>query len=156
MLALFNFFFVSDAGTKGKTDLISLDCHRTSKGEKTDKYSFEAMDVGEVLMINLHSDACSWFFKNPDWFVNRISVISSTEKDSFEFPCHQWVFPDVAVIQRGGNKQYIKRECFIKISKHREVAWKSEKQQTFFNFEVFVYQMSPSFEIFDIASQTDN
>ena len=96
--------FYSVAGTKGKTDLISLDSDRTtSKEANTDEYSIEAMDVGEVLMINLRNDGGGWCHKKSDWFVNKIHVTSSSEKESFDFPYYGWVSSGVTVIQRGGN-----------------------------------------------------
>ena len=58
------------------------------------EYSVEAMDVGEVLMIHLHNNGGGWWYKNPDWFVNRISVISFSQQNPFEFPCYRWVLSD--------------------------------------------------------------
>ena len=84
--------------------MISLESHRTSsKAEKTDEYSIEAMDVGEVLMINLRNDGGGWCHKNSDWFINKIHVTSSSERGSFDFPYYGWVSSGVTVIQRGGN-----------------------------------------------------
>ena len=92
-------FTSSTAGTKGKTNLISIECHRTSaKGKYMDEYSVELMDVGEVLMIHLHKDSGKL-----DWFVNKIQVKSSTENATFEFVCFRWVLSDETVIQREGN-----------------------------------------------------
>lgn len=64
------------------------------------------MDVGEVVMIHVHKDgASSWCYKKQDWFLNKIKVTSSTEKDPFDFLFYGWVFSDVAVIHRGGNNE---------------------------------------------------
>ena len=68
------------------------------------KYHVEAMDVGEVLMIHLHNNGGGWWYKNPDWFVNRISVISSSQQNPFEFPCYRWVLSDLVVFEGKGNK----------------------------------------------------
>lgn len=85
-------------GTKGKTDMFKLDSwgNDFERGD-TDEYSIEAMDVGEILMIHLRNDGRGWWFKNPDWFVNKISVISSTQDDPFEFPCYRWVLSEMVV-----------------------------------------------------------
>ena len=96
--------FFAFLGTKGKTSLFSLES--ASKAENMDEYSIKAMDVGEVVMINLHNDGASgWFFKKQDWFLNEIQVTSSTEKDSFNFQFYCWVFSGVIVIHRGGNSK---------------------------------------------------
>lgn len=64
------------------------------------------MDVGEVVMIHVHKDgASSWCYKKQDWFLNKIKVTSSTEKDPFDFLFYGWVFSVVAVIHRGGNNE---------------------------------------------------
>lgn len=91
-------------GTKGKTDLIKLDNwgNDFERGE-VDEYSIEAMDVGKVLMIQLHNDGGGWWYKNPDWFVNKISVLSSSQEDPFEFPCYRWVLSDLSVFEGKGN-----------------------------------------------------
>ena len=68
------------------------------------EYHVEAMDVGEVLMIHLHNNGGGWWYKNPDWFVNRISVISSSQQNPFEFPCYRWVLSDLVVFEGKGNK----------------------------------------------------
>ena len=71
------------------------------KGD-VDEYSVEAMDVDEVLMVHLHNSGGGWWHKNPDWFVNRISVISSSQEDPFEFPCYRWVLSDLVVFEGKG------------------------------------------------------
>ncbi|XP_022800953.1 allene oxide synthase-lipoxygenase protein-like [Stylophora pistillata] len=87
-------------GTKGKTDFIKLDNwgNDFERGD-VDEYSVEAIDVGEVLMVHLHNDRGGWWYKNPDWFVNKIAVISSTQDDPFEFPCYRWVLSDLVVFE---------------------------------------------------------
>ena len=69
-----------------------------------DEYSVEAMDVGELLMVHLNNDGGGWWHKNPDWFVNKISVISSKQlqEDPFEFPCYRWVLSDLVVFEGKG------------------------------------------------------
>ena len=72
------------------------------KGD-ADEYSVEAMDVGKVLMVQLHNDRGGWWYKNPDWFVNKIAVLSSTQDyEPFEFPCHRWVLSDLMVFEGKG------------------------------------------------------
>ncbi|KAM7441211.1 Arachidonate 5-lipoxygenase [Porites harrisoni] len=91
---------VSLIGTKGKTDMINLDNwgNDFERGD-VNEYSVEAMDVGEALMIHLHNNGGGWWYKNPDWFVNRISVISSSQQNPFEFPCYRWVLSDLVVFE---------------------------------------------------------
>ena len=95
--------FSRNKGTKGKTDLIKLDNwgNDFERGD-VDEYSIEAMDVGKVLMIQLHNDGGGWWYKNPDWFVNKITVLSSSQEDPFEFPCHRWVHSDLSVFEGRG------------------------------------------------------
>lgn len=92
-------------GTKGKTDMIKLDNwgNDFERGD-VDDYSVEAMDVGEILVVHLHNDGGGWWYKNPDWFVNKISIISSkqVQDDPFEFPCYRWVMSDLVVFEGKG------------------------------------------------------
>lgn len=93
---------ISITGTKGKTDMIKLDNwgNDFERGD-VDDYSVEAMDVGEILIVHLHNDGGGWWHKNPDWFVNKISIISSkqVQDDPFEFPCYRWVMSDLVVFE---------------------------------------------------------
>ena len=99
-----------NTGTKGKTKMIKLDNwgNDFEKGD-VDEYSVEAMDVGEVLMVHLHNSGGGWWHKNPDWFVNRISVISSSQEDPFEFPCYRWVLSDLVVFEGKGKVTSIQK-----------------------------------------------
>ena len=92
------------AGTKGRTDALSLDkwFHNDFEKGHTDEYTVGAMDVGQVLLLQLHSDGGGWWHKNPDWFVNRISVISAKNSESYEFPCNRWVQNELKVFQGKG------------------------------------------------------
>ena len=91
-------------GTKGKTDLIKLDNWGNDfEAGDVDEYSIVAMDVGKVLMIQLRNDRGGWWYKNPDWLVNKISVLSSSQEDPFEFPCYRWVLSDLVIFEGKGN-----------------------------------------------------
>ena len=57
------------------------------------------MDVGEVLMVHLYNDGSGWF---SDWFVNKITVTSSKQEETFHFSCYRWVVDDMAVFQGKG------------------------------------------------------
>ena len=90
------------SGTKGKTEKIRLGSWRNDfEAGHTNEYMIQAMDVGEVLMIQLHNNSSGWL-KNPDWFVNKIFVASSTQERAFQFPCYRWVVSDVVVFQGQG------------------------------------------------------
>ncbi|XP_078369935.1 allene oxide synthase-lipoxygenase protein-like [Oculina patagonica] len=92
---------ISLTGTKGKTELIKLDSWSNDfEAGDVAKYSVEAMDIGKVLIIHLYNDGGGCLFKKPDWFVNKISVRSSSQDDLFEFPCHRWVLSDLVVFER--------------------------------------------------------
>ncbi|XP_078369939.1 allene oxide synthase-lipoxygenase protein-like isoform X2 [Oculina patagonica] len=87
---------ISLTGTKGKTELIKLDSwSNDSEAGDVARYSVEAMDVGKVLMIHLHNDRGGCLFKKPEWFVNKITVRSSSQDDLFEFPCYRWVLSEL-------------------------------------------------------------
>ena len=100
--------FYRYSGTKGKTDMIKLDKwgNDFERGD-VDEYSVEAMDVGEILMVHLHNDQGGWWYKNPDWFVNKIGVISSSQDEPFEFPCYRWVLSDLVVFEGRGMFLYL-------------------------------------------------
>ena len=57
------------------------------------------MDVGEVLMVHLYNDGSGWF---SDWFVNKITITSSKQEETFVFPCYRWVVDDMVVFQGKG------------------------------------------------------
>ena len=90
------------SGTKGKTEKIPLGSWRNDfVAGHTDDYTVQAMDVGEVLLIQLHNNRSGWL-KNSDWFVNKIFVASSTQERAFQFPCYRWVVSEVIVFQGQG------------------------------------------------------
>ena len=116
----FLLFFFSSAGTKGKTDRMKLDNwgNDFERGD-VDEYMVEAMDVGKVLMVHLHNDQGGWWYKNADWFVNKIAVISSTQDEPFEFPCYRWVLSDLVVFEGRGNLKQENRNCLhLLVRKH--------------------------------------
>ena len=92
------------SGTKGKTEKIRLASWRNDfEAGQTDEYTVQAMDVGAVLMIRLENDGVGWWYKNPNWFVNKITVASSRQEKAFEFPCYRWVVSDMVVFQGTGS-----------------------------------------------------
>lgn len=93
-------------GTRGKTERLCLKSWSNDfEAGHTDEYAVEAMDVGEVLMIHLYNDGAHSWYKNPDWFVNKITLTSSKQPIAFEFPCYRWVVSDMTVIQGKGTIQ---------------------------------------------------
>ena len=93
-------------GTRGKTERLCLKSWSNNfEAGHTDEYAVEAMDVGEVLMIHLYNDGAHSWYKNPDWFVNKITVTSSKQPIAFEFPCYRWVVSDMTLIQGKGTIQ---------------------------------------------------
>lgn len=90
---------VSLTGTKGKTGRIALSSWRNDfEAGNKDVYIVKAMDVGAVLIIRLHNDKSRWI-ENPDWFVDRIVVTSSTQEKAFLFPCYRWIETDLVIYQ---------------------------------------------------------
>ena len=91
-------------GTTGKTEKLSLSSWSNNfEAGHTDEFTVQSMDVGEVLMIHLHNDGARSWYKNPHWFVNKITVTSSKRQSPFEFPCYRWVVSDMVVFQGKGN-----------------------------------------------------
>ena len=62
------------------------------KGQE-DTYVFEAVDVGEPIMIKLENDQGGLFHRSSDWFVDRVLISSSANyiQKVYEFPCYAWV-----------------------------------------------------------------
>lgn len=90
-------------GTKGKTGRIALSSWRNDfEAGNKDVYIVKAMDVGAVLIIRLHNDKSRWI-ENPDWFVDRLVVTSSTQEKAFLFPCYRWIETDLVIYQGEGN-----------------------------------------------------
>ncbi|KAJ7376326.1 Arachidonate 5-lipoxygenase [Desmophyllum pertusum] len=103
---------------------------------EADEYSIEAMDVGKVLMIHLHNDRGGWWYKNPDWFVNRISVLSSTQDDPFEFPCYRWVLSDLDVFEGKAIPPFQDQPDAVKSQRSQELKQRQESYK-WGNQEVF-------------------
>ena len=57
--------------------------------------------MGEVLILQIHNDESRWI-KNPDWFLERIVVKSSTQARTFLFPCYRWIESNMVVFQGKG------------------------------------------------------
>ncbi|XP_078369932.1 allene oxide synthase-lipoxygenase protein-like [Oculina patagonica] len=88
---------VSLTGTKGKTKKLSLGSRSDDfEAGQTNEYTVQAMDVGEILMIQLYNDRAGLW---SDWFVNKITVTSSKQEKAFKFPCYRWVVSDMVVFQ---------------------------------------------------------
>ena len=103
MLRISNYF----SGTKGKTEKVSLGSwYNDFEAGRTDEYTVQAMDVGEILVIQVHNDGSGWL-TNSDWFVNKIVVASSTQGKAFQFLCYRWVVSDMVVFQGKGTSIYL-------------------------------------------------
>ena len=50
-------------------------------------------------MVHLYNDGSGWF---SDWFVNKITITSSKQEETFDFPCYRWVVDDMVVFQGKG------------------------------------------------------
>ena len=76
--------------------------HNDLEAGQLDEFNIEAVDVGEVLLLQFHNDRGGWWYKNPDWFVNKVTVISAKYGNSYEFPCCRWVLEDLTVFEGKG------------------------------------------------------
>ena len=66
-------FFV---GAKGRTDYVKLDkwFHNDFEAGSKEHYQVEAFDVGDIQLIELHSDGGGYWSGDPDWFVNKVGI----------------------------------------------------------------------------------
>ncbi|XP_074620664.1 allene oxide synthase-lipoxygenase protein-like isoform X3 [Acropora palmata] len=119
--------FISLTGTQGKTGMINLSSWRNDfeSGHK-DKYVVQAMDVGEVVIISLHIDEC-FGISNPDWFVDKILVTSSTQEKAFLFPCYRWIQSDMIVCQGKAFLPFESQPEIIRIQRVYELEQRQEE-----------------------------
>ena len=61
-------------GVKGRTDYLKLDkwFHNDFEAGSKEQYQVEAFDVGDIHLIELHSDGGGYWSGDPDWFVNKV------------------------------------------------------------------------------------
>ena len=61
-------------GAKGRTDYLKLDkwFHNDFEAGSKEQYTVEGFDVGNIQLIELHSDGGGYWSGDPDWFVNRV------------------------------------------------------------------------------------
>ena len=70
----------------------------------------EAFDVGDIHLIELHSDQGGGFWQDPDWFVNKITIISSSQDRVYIFPCFRWVMKDLILFPGKGKQKLFRKE----------------------------------------------
>ena len=76
-------------------------------GQK-DTYKVQGFDVGEMYFVELHSDQGGSLWEDPDWFVNKVTVISSSQDQVDVFPCYRWIIQDITLFHGKGEQT---REC---------------------------------------------
>ena len=98
-------------GTEGRTDAIKLDkwFHDDFEAGQTDEYTIEATDVGEVLLVQLDSDGSGL---KSDWFVDCVTILSSSQGKVYVFPCYRWVTSQMIVYQQKGKSNYVSEKGF--------------------------------------------
>nr|ABW76418.1 allene oxide synthase/8R-lipoxygenase fusion protein [Gersemia fruticosa] len=86
-------------GTKGRTDYQKLDKWFNNDFERgtKDSYQVEGFDVGDIQLIELHSDQGGYWSGDPDWYVNRVTIISSSQDRIYSFPCYRWILKDIVL-----------------------------------------------------------
>ncbi|XP_028395780.1 allene oxide synthase-lipoxygenase protein-like [Dendronephthya gigantea] len=95
-------------GMKGRTDYLKLDkwLHNDFEAGSKEKYEVKAFDVGDIQLIELHSDGGGYYWRDdPDWFVNRVKVSSSSQDRVYSFPCFRWITKDIVLFPRKDNKE---------------------------------------------------
>ena len=99
---------MSFSGSKGRTDAYPLDkwFHDDFEAGQTDEYTFEAMDVGDVLLVQLNNDGGGWYRKNPDWYCNVVTVINSKNGEIYTFPCYKWVHSETILFEGKGKGSF--------------------------------------------------
>ena len=64
-------------GEKGRTDYLQLDkwFHNDFEAGSKEQYTVQGFDVGDIHLIELHSDGGGYWSGDPDWYVNKVSDI---------------------------------------------------------------------------------
>ena len=90
--------------------------HDDFEAGQKDTYNVQGFDVGEIYFIELHSNQSGGFWQDPDWFVNKVTIISSSQSDVYFFPCFRWVIADLTLFPGKGNFDNIlyRCECFTR------------------------------------------
>ena len=65
------------SGEKGRTDYLQLDkwFHNDFEAGSKEQYTVQGFDVGDIHLIELHSDGGGYWSGDPDWFVNKVAEI---------------------------------------------------------------------------------
>nr|AHK60922.1 allene oxide synthase/8R-lipoxygenase fusion protein a [Capnella imbricata] len=86
-------------GAKGRTDFLALDkwFHNDFEAGSKEQYHVEAFDVGDIQLIELHSDGGGYWSGDLDWFVNKVVILSSSQDRVYSFPCFRWVIKDMVL-----------------------------------------------------------
>ena len=63
-------------GLKGRTDYLKLDkwFHNDFEAGSKEQYTVQGFDVGDIQLIELHSDGGGYWSGDPDWFVNKVNI----------------------------------------------------------------------------------
>lgn len=88
-------------GTEGRTRTIKLDkwFHDDFEAGQTDEYVVNDADVGEVLLVQLDNDGNGL---KSDWFIDYVTILSSSQGKFYTFPCYRWVSSQIIIYRQRG------------------------------------------------------
>ncbi|XP_046861552.1 allene oxide synthase-lipoxygenase protein-like [Xenia sp. Carnegie-2017] len=94
--------YIRLTGLKGRTEYLKLDksFHNDFKRGSKEVYRVEALNVGEIELVELNARP-AWITvttKDPDWFVEKVTVMSSRHSGVFSFPCYRWVINEIVLL----------------------------------------------------------
>jgi hypothetical protein len=70
----------------------------------------EAFDVEDIQLIEFQSDQGGIRPGDPKWFVNKVTIISSSQDRVYSFPCFRWIIQDLTLFP-GQGKIRLEIQC---------------------------------------------
>ncbi|XP_028395809.1 allene oxide synthase-lipoxygenase protein [Dendronephthya gigantea] len=110
-------------GAKGRTDYLKLDkwFHNDFEAGSKEQYQVEAFDVGDIQLIELHSDGGGYWSGDADWFVNRVIVLSSSQDRVYSFPCFRWIIKDMVLFPGEATLPFHKVPAIVSEQRQKEL-----------------------------------
>lgn len=75
-----------------------------------DKFTIEAVDLGEVFKIKLRHDNS---MMHADWYLDQVEVVDEDSEEVFLFLCERW-------LSRKREDRLIERVFYVKVDRNKE------------------------------------
>ncbi|KAK3734228.1 hypothetical protein QZH41_012948 [Actinostola sp. cb2023] len=114
---------LSMTGSKGRTDAIVLNKHLHNffaRGEMNE-YKIKTKDIGDVYVIHFHNERGGTRLKNPDWFLNKVTILKEGCDTPYEFPCYSWVLKELVAFHGAGLLPHQEQPEIVRIERQLQI-----------------------------------